>query len=227
MSSTVRSLSFSPLEHVSWLSHGFAIRQEELDVRTAKPDLRSKLQQRHDILLRAEGVHPPDLQLVSQVHGNKVLVLDEAAKKRKKRTMSEADGMVTATPGVAIGVHVADCCAVYLVEMRHRVIGLLHSGRKGTEANIVKEGVKALRSLCAGHSTNIIAALSPCIHSCCYEVDFVGEIESQLHSQGITEIWRHPDCTGCHTDLYYSYRKEKGQTGRMLAFLMIRDVDHE
>ncbi len=224
MTYSVRSLSLPPLEHISWLSHGFAVRQEDVDVKASKSETQSKLQQRHDVLLRSEGIKPPKLNLVKQVHGNRIVIVDSL---RKKRQMPEADGLVTSLAGVPIGIHVADCCAIYLVEMKHRVIGMLHSGRKGTEANIVKEGVKALRMLCHGDSTNIVAVLSPCIRECCYDVDFVSQIESQLHSQGVTEVWRHPDCTGCRSDLYYSYRKEKGQTGRMLAFMMIQNKDQD
>ena len=177
------------------------------------------LRQSHRTLLQMQGIEGYQLRLVKQFHGKEVVVVQKSKKFDKKLPL--ADGLVTTESGQALGIYVADCCAIYLVETHRRAIGILHSGRRGTEANIVKEGIKKLLEISSGDPIHVVAALSPCIHSCCYDIDFVSEIKRQLQSEGVQTIWRHPHCTGCHLDRYYSYRKEKGKTGPMLAYLMI------
>lgn len=216
-------IGFPCFDRFTWLTHGFTTRIEGVNISvTSRNKTLASLQKQHQIILKSCGIDSNDLCLPEQVHENKVVIIQTLESILGTLPVRGADGLVTAKPNLALGIHVADCCAVFLVETQRRAIGLLHSGRKGTEAHIVREGVRQLKMVCDGKGPNIVAALSPCIHPCCYEVDFVSKIEHQLREEGVGEIWRHPDCTGCHTDRYYSYRKEKGCTGRMLALMMIR-----
>lgn len=216
------------LRRYPWLIHGMTLREAGIDVRKETSEVRTALDNRHAMIMASQGIRWSDMRFGEQVHENGVLVAEKLSGRiAASDTMSVepyagVDGLVTIHPNVPLGIHVADCCAVFLVAPEARVIGLLHSGKKGTKANIVREGVRQLRTLGGGRSVNLVAALSPCIHACCYEVDFVGEIEQQLRREGVAEVWRHPDCTACKMDQYYSYRRERGRTGRMLAFMMIR-----
>ncbi|MBI4026429.1 MAG: polyphenol oxidase family protein [Verrucomicrobia bacterium] len=222
----METLVFPPLTRLPWLNHGFTTRQIAIEVTASRDVALSRLQERHRQIVESQGVIWRQLHLAEQVHRNRIVIAGHAggslSQPEQPAVAPGADGLITATAGVPLGIHVADCCAIFLVETRRRAIGLLHSGRKGTEAGIAREGVRRLAALAQGDPSAMISALSPCIHRCCYEVDFIGEIEQQLRAEGVGEIWRHPDCTGCHPERYYSYRKEKGQTGRMLAFMMIR-----
>ena len=66
---------------------------------------------------------------------------------------------------------------------------------------------------------NMIVQLSPCIRPPHYEVDFAAEIIRQCRALGVQQIHDSGICTACDLDRYYSYRAEKGKTGRMLAVL--------
>jgi len=61
--------------------------------------------------------------------------------------------------------------------------------------------------------------LSPCIRPPHYEVDFAAEIVRQCRASGVKTIHDSGVCTACDLKRYYSYRAEKGKTGRMLALL--------
>ena len=61
--------------------------------------------------------------------------------------------------------------------------------------------------------------LSPCIRPPHYEVDFAAEIVRGCQERGVENIHDSGACTACDLEQYYSYRVEKGRTGRMLAFL--------
>lgn len=198
------------------------MREPGVDVNAERAEVLARLGRSHRRILESCGIQMGGLRVGEQVHGNRVAAVG-ADGVASHTPVPGVDGLVTTQRGVALGVYVADCCAVYLVETERRAVALLHSGRKGTEGNIAREGVRRLVEACAGKAPRVVAALGPCIHSCCYDVDFVSEIERQLGVEGVGEVWRHPDCTGCRMDRYYSYRKEKGRTGRMLAFLGISE----
>jgi copper oxidase (laccase) domain-containing protein len=68
---------------------------------------------------------------------------------------------------------------------------------------------------------DLIAQLSPCIRPPHYEIDFATEIARQCRNAGIKEIHDCGVCTACDLEHYYSYRAEKGKTGRMLALLAL------
>jgi copper oxidase (laccase) domain-containing protein len=63
--------------------------------------------------------------------------------------------------------------------------------------------------------------LGPCIRPPHYEIDFAAEIERQAHACGVRQYHDCGICTASHLDRYYSYRAEKGKTGRMWAVFMI------
>jgi len=116
---------------------------------------------------------------------------------------------------------VADCCAVYLVDRNARTIGLVHSGKKGTALGVVRNAVTSMRKEFGITSGDLIAQLSPCIRPPHYEIDFATEIVRQCRDAGIKEIHDSGVCTACDLEHYYSYRAEKGRTGRMLALLAL------
>lgn len=209
-------ITLDPLMCFPWLVHGFTTRAVPGEPDPAAAE--GKLTPRHLEALRAHGIGALDLVLAEQVHGAGIAVVERGG----ESPCAGMDGLLTRAPGVALGIHVADCCPVFLVDPARRAIGLLHSGKKGTAAGIPAAGVRAMARAFGSAAGDLVAALGPCIRACCYEADFVADIERQLGEAGVREVWRHPDCTACHPGRYDSYRRDKGRTGRMLAFAMVR-----
>ena len=81
----------------------------------------------------------------------------------------EADGMMTAIPGVALVVFSADCIPVLLYDPVRRVIAALHSGWRGTAAGIVTRAVERMEEVYGCRPENILAAIGPGIGPCCFE----------------------------------------------------------
>jgi copper oxidase (laccase) domain-containing protein len=131
------------------------------------------------------------------------------------------DGIITNQRCIMLGVYVADCCAVYVVDSDTPAIGLIHSGRKGTELGVVTNAITQMVDRFGSDPANMIVQLSPCIRPPHYEVDFAAEIVRQCHALDVKEIHDSGVCTACDLDHYYSYRAEKGKTGRMLALLAL------
>jgi copper oxidase (laccase) domain-containing protein len=116
---------------------------------------------------------------------------------------------------------VADCGAVYAVDSHRRAIGLAHSGKKGTEQGIVPAMLRRMGELYGSDPAQLFVQLGPCIRPPLYECDFAAEIARQCREAGVAPERFHDCriCTGANPTRYYSYRTEKGRTGRMLALL--------
>lgn len=144
----------------------------------------------------AVGFDPASVVSVPQIHGKDVFVMDDRhrgmgyfAPSALPGGATGGDGYVTTCPDVTLGVKTADCTPI-LLEARcvtatgRRVVAVaaLHAGWKGTVADIAGEGVTRLRQIAqsvvdpwpgdeatAGRLA-IYAAIGPCIHPCCFEV---------------------------------------------------------
>ena len=208
---------FPALSAIEICRHAFTQRIPGIDVSNDKPEVLKRLDSAHRAIRRAIGVGDWPLITAQQVHGNKIAVVDTPFKTDKE--FPACDGIITNQRGVALGVYVADCCAVYIVDPKTAAIGLVHSGRKGTEFGVVTNALNQMIERFESDPKDMIVQLSPCIRPPHYEVDFAAEIVRQCRALGVKEIHDPAICTACDLDRYYSYRAEKGKTGRMLALL--------
>ena len=121
--------------------HGFTLREPGLDVRLDREAALERLAAIHAAERDALGLDDRVFATANQVHGKQVAIVDAAT----FREPPEADGLITRDHGICLGVTVADCCPVYLFDPEKRVIGLLHSGRKGSELGIVREAIERMQ----------------------------------------------------------------------------------
>jgi copper oxidase (laccase) domain-containing protein len=207
---------FPALDALEDVLHAFVLRVPGLDVRTDRQIALKRLDAFHEIARRSFGTR--QFRLAEQVHGNSVAVVtvDSAAK------TALADALITCDPEVLLGIYVADCCAVFLVDPQRNVIGLVHSGKKGTELNVVGAAVEKLVAEFGTDPADLVAQLSPCIRPPHYEVDFAADIVQNLKRSGVRLVFDSGENTAADLERYYSYRMEKGQTGRMLALLTLK-----
>ncbi len=157
-----------------------------------------------------------------QVHGREVALVPGAATITAPDglpVVPGVDGLVTNTAGVALAIYVADCGAIWLADRRTGAIGLLHSGKRGTELGILERALEIMAREFGTRPQDVTAVLGPCIRPPHYETDFAAEIASQARRAGIAAF---SDCgsdTAGDLERFYSYRLEKGRTGRMMALL--------
>jgi copper oxidase (laccase) domain-containing protein len=214
-----------PFEQFAALSgadcrHAFVHRVPGVDVSYDKAEVLGRLDDVHREVRSAIGVAEDRYITAQQVHGNRVAVADQATS--AGHCFADCDGIITNQDDVCLGIYVADCCAIYLVDPIRRCIGLVHSGKKGTELAIVAHAIALLRETFGSQPNELIAQLSPCIRPPHYEIDFASEIVRQCRAAGVEQVHDCEVCTACDLARYYSYRLEKGKTGRMLALLALR-----
>ena len=177
----------------------------------------------------AMQVEPDNLITVHQHHSADVLTVTEPPAQTIK-----ADAMVTAIPGIALGILTADCQPVLFADPHSGVIGAAHAGWGGAIKGVLEATVEAMEDLGADRA-DIQAVVGPCISQRAYEVgpefferfqdddpanarffaggqgdrmqfDLPGYGVHRLRMAGIEAEWiRH--CTYSDPDRFYSYRK--------------------
>ena len=163
------------------------------------------------------------------------------------------DAMITNDPSLTLVTLHADCGCCYLYDPEHRAIGLAHAGWKGTLKRVAQRMVERMSAEFGSEPSRMHAALGPCICRSCFEVgeeiadEFVKEfscaalklpgrkgkaytdIEAalalQLEDAGLApeNITSMGLCTYEREDLFFSYRRDKGQTGAMIGFLKLEN----
>lgn len=168
-----------------------------------------------------------------QVHGSNVIT-HRGGWEGLLRT-GEADGHLAAERGIVLTVSIADCVPVFMAHPSG-IVGLLHSGWRGTVGRIVDAGINAFGRL-GLPPDELKVHLGPAICGRCYEVS--ADVRAQLTGQpvnragnvdlrsliaehardlGVSDISVSPDCTKCDNDRYFSHRA--GDTGRQLAVIV-------
>ncbi len=195
-------------------------RLPEVDVLGDRDFALRNLAPHHDTAIAAEYPDAAARHHAEQVHGNRVALIKSA----DTTTHPGVDGLITDLPGHLLGIYVADCAAIYLADPLTRSIALLHSGKKGTEGNILSEAVTTMISAYGTNPANLTCVLSPCIRPPDYEADIAATIAGQARDLGIGKFHDSYENTASDLTRHYSYRIEKGQTGRMLALLGINPL---
>jgi polyphenol oxidase len=208
---------FPALTKVDIVRHGFIERIPGIDVSKDKAEALKALDAVHRDARREIGMANWPLLTAQQIHGDKLAVIDKPVD--KDHEFVGCDGLITNQKQIALGIHVADCGAVYIVDPKTPAIGLVHSGKKGTALAIAAKAIRQMREQFGSAPADLIVQLSPCIRPPHYEIDFAANIVDQVRAAGVTQIHDSGVCTACDPDRFYSYRAEKGKTGRMLALL--------
>ncbi len=177
----------------------------------------SALTPTHEAVLTEGGIAPKMLRRAQQVHGNKVALVGDIG---CSYPVEGVDALFCGGKAdCCLGIYVADCAAIWIYDTATQCRALVHSGKAGTLQNIAGETLKAMHKVLGVHASDCIAVISPCIRPPHYEVDIVTMIKQQLQDAGIApeNITDSGLDTAADLDTFYSYRVEKGNTGRMLA----------
>jgi YfiH family protein len=180
------------------------------------------------------------LAWMEQVHGRTATVVDGSESSAAEAT----DALVTAEPGLALVVLVADCVPVLLADPHAGVVAAVHAGRVGARVGVLPAALEQMRSVGA-ETRRIEALLGPAICGECYEVpaamaadvekhlpgsacrsrkgtpalDLKAGLWRQLADLGVGKIGVDPRCT-VEDKTLFSYRRD-GTTGRMAGIIWI------
>ena len=80
------------------------------------------------------------------------------------------DALLTDQPGILLSVRAADCMPVLIVDPQHRAVAAIHAGWRGAWERILEKAVAEMRCVFGSRPADLLAAVGPSIHACCYEV---------------------------------------------------------
>lgn len=218
----------------------------ELNLGFTSSDTRGNVQgNRQHLLANVFGENRP-LVTLHQVHSGVVHRVGHA--NASEEVVLHGDGLMTDEPGIVLGIQTADCVPVLVADRQRSVVAAFHAGWRGTLQRIVEAGISRMQEEFGSAPANLRAAIGPSIQQCCYNVgdevrqqfykefsyadalfsrnlkthlDLAEANKRQLLAAGLSEttIEVIPLCTSCRTDLFFSYRAERGFTGRMLSVI--------
>lgn len=169
-----------------------------------------------------------------QVHSATVLRVDAEG------LQGEADGLVTGTPGLLLGIRTADCLPVLMADPEHRAVAAVHAGWRGVAGGIVPRALSAMRQSFGSQPKNLHIAIGPGIGPCCFEVgpevavqfgregrvhlDLANEIALQCRVNGLPDqqVDSAHLCTFCDPSEFHSYRRQGLGAGRMMTVIGVQ-----
>ena len=186
---------------------------------------------------------------VWQVHGKTILFSEAPRPPEKKHP--PADGIFTDKPEVTLIMRFADCVPLVFHDPAKKVVGIVHAGWQGTLLRIGAEAVNAIEDRYGSLAADLRVGLGPSICGKCYQVgeevrrqflkawgaeadqffaeqdtglylDLWGANEWTLRQAGVKQIENSGFCTAENLDAWYSYRKEKGITGRFAVVIALK-----
>jgi copper oxidase (laccase) domain-containing protein len=208
---------FPALDALGFVRAIFIQRSPDIDVATDRETALARLASVHRATADTLGFLGMPFVTAEQIHGSQLARVDAPT----PAPAPGADGLLTNRPGLCLAIYVADCAAVYLADKEVRAIGLVHAGKKGVELGIIPQAITRMQDAFGSDPSKIVMQISPCIRPPNYEVDFAAEIARQAREAGVRKVFDCGTCTASNPQKYYSYRREEGRTGRLLALAAI------
>lgn len=242
--SSVWCNSYPSLVMVESIRHGgvstFPFTSMNLGLNTR--DLRGNVQENRRLFCSRIGIYAQQLADGYQVHEDKIRVADVPG------YLEGYDALVTDQPGIFLAIGIADCAPVLIYDPVSGSVGAAHAGWRGTVLEIAGKTVRKMQELYGTDPAHCLAFIGTCIdaehfevgeevaehfdmsckrydrHRDKYLVDLKKANKDQLLACGLKDehIEVSPYSTVKDNDDYFSYRKEGGNTGRMLAVVGIR-----
>lgn len=172
---------------------------------------------------------------LKQVHGNHVCIA--------KYGQQEGDALVTNEKNKILAISIADCYPILFYDKKNKVIGAAHAGWRGTVNRIAKNTIDKMRELGAEEKYINVAIgqgisqdkfnvgnevieefLQKGFNKNCIsenKIDLIKANQQVLMECNIENknIWIMNKCT--FENDFFSYRQDKGKTGRMWALIAL------
>ncbi|MCK5146787.1 peptidoglycan editing factor PgeF [bacterium] len=235
---------FEKLTHFHNCIHGFSTRvggispepYDSLNLGFNTADTKDNVNKNRDQFFTALGISKDQTVFPQQVHSDHIEIVDIPG------SIPATDGLITATSDLFLTIQTADCIPIFVVDPVKQISALFHAGWRGTNMGIVSKGIHIMADVFGCEPSNLYAGLGPGIGPCCFKVakDVAANFPNFLSAEQYVDLWAANIhqlvasgikndyisvttlCTSCHPALFFSHRREKGATGRMMAVVGFR-----
>lgn len=205
-----------------------------------KDDLIEEVENNKKLLCKELKISLENLVIPVQTHSDNIGIIEQDL-----QVFENTDTLITNQGEIAIALNFADCVPLMFYDPIKKVIACAHAGWRGTVAKIGPKTVKKMAVEFSCNPEDIITLIGPAIGKCCFEVkeDVMEKLiksgnnkcsnafsknhadlklinKIQLLACGVKKIDVCEYCTSCQNELFFSYRKEHGNTARHTAVIM-------
>ena len=256
--------TFPSFERFDFVRHGFSTRIggvsqppfDTMNLSFTRGDDPACVTANFERFCAAIGTSAADVVVSKQEHHPNIRNITAADRGRgvtRDRDYDDVDGMLTNEPNVVLCTQYADCVPLFFLDPVKRVVGVSHSGWKGTVARI---GAVTVERMCRDYGCrreDILAGIGPSIGPCCFEVDApvydafapmdlfddgcfrargekfdlnLWEINRRiLKAAGLSDeqITVTDLCTRCHNDVFWSHRATGGIRGSLAGMIALTE----
>ena len=201
-----------------------------------------KVQENRAEFFGALGLSEDSVAYQKQVHGDKITYV------RNSGNCGQSDAMITDKTDLGLAVSTADCAAIFIYDIKNKIIAGIHSGWRGTQKKILQKTLLKLSREFASGPGNLIAYIAPSICRHNYEVgaevagmfdgkyllpkgdkfllDVAGANYDMLTEFGIPgkNIQKSSLCTYELKELLHSYRRDGLHSGRSLGIIALKNM---
>lgn len=246
----VKFIKSLQIENTGYFKHFFSTRAggqstgcyHNLNLGIFTDDNKENVMENFNRVFNASGMEESEIVYLKQIHSDTFHVVDRDNYIKIKN--SPGDAIITASKKIAIGIFTADCVPIIAADKKGKAAAVIHAGWKGTDLNIAGKVIDYMVDSMGIERDDILVSLGPAIGPCCFEVgsdvaerfknvltrngkyyvDLFRENINNLNKIGINEknINSINLCTYCNSDLFYSYRRDNNNTGRMGTFIMLK-----
>lgn len=191
-------LTFPAFENLQGIRHGFSTRLggvsqgylSSMNLSFTRGDEESRVRENFRRIGEAIGFCEKDLVFSQQTHTTNVRVVtqkDRGNGYTQPLPYQDVDGLVTGEKGLVLATFYADCVPLFFADPKLRVIGLSHSGWRGTVGKIGCQTVEVMRKEFGCRPEDILAAVGPSICQDCYEVS--GDVIEAFQENYEKDCW--------------------------------------
>lgn len=198
-------------------------------------DRANRVAMNRQLLAEALDIRADRFVTADQVHGDTVTVVDAPGH------APACDALITTTRGLPLLIQVADCLPVVIADPAGRALAAVHCGWRGIASGIAVKAARQLAGLAECPVSDLVVGIGPGIGPCCFTVhedvtvplaaavptgpapierdgrlfiNLAGTLTAQLLAAGISTVSTGNVCNACKPEMFYSYRRESGKTGR-------------
>lgn len=211
----------------------------------AGEDAPGRVAMNRQLLAEAVGYEADRLVTADQVHGDTVTVVDVPGV-----VAPACDALITTTKNIPILIQVADCLPVVMADPAGKGVAVVHCGWRGVASGLAVKAARQLADLTGCRIEDLAVGVGPGIGPCCFAVhedvtqpllaavptapapverngrlfvDLAGTLAAQLTAAGITRQSVAHSCNACHPEMFFSYRRDAGKTGRQGVVAWLTD----
>lgn len=256
-------LTFPAFSQIEGIKHLFTTRLggvsegifSTMNLSFTRGDKKESVEENFRRIAAVLGCRAEDIVCSNQTHTTNIRYVTKADAGKgvvTEKDYSDIDGLITNEPGIALATFYADCVPLYFADPVKRVIGLAHSGWRGTVGRIGEKMLTGMITDFGCERQDILVAIGPSICKDCYEVseDVAEQFKEEFGREVLEEgkepgkfqldLWKANElvflqaglvreqitvtdiCTCCNDSVLFSHRASRGQRGNLGAFLMLQ-----